>query len=108
MLPTRFRSLHISYTFSSSTTNQNPSKKHQCSTNENLYGRDEKAHPEVAVADERDRQQLEADHPERHVERQVHLRQQERQRVQDPPYERRNTRDRAPQKRMPEIGRASC
>src|SRR5215210_3582856 len=67
-------------------------------------GQHEEAHFEVAVANERDGEQLEADDPERYVECQIDVRDEERQGVQDAPYERREARDRTSYVRAPAPG----
>src|SRR5918995_6030531 len=72
-----------------------------------LQRRHEEAHVEVAVADKGDGEQLEANNPESHVERQVYVRYEERQGVQDAAYERGETGDRTPQERAPAPGERS-
>ncbi len=74
-----------------STTNKYTSQENQSSANKNLDDRQGPAHPEVAVADKGDREKLEADHPEGHVQSHPELRQEERQRVQDASHDRRDT-----------------
>src|SRR5918994_2421210 len=69
-----------------------------------LQRRHKEAHVEVAVADKGDGEQLEADDPESHVERQVYVRYEEGQGVQDAAYERGKARDRTPQDRAPAPG----
>src|SRR5437763_12018420 len=57
--------------------------------------------PEAAVADPRDREELETDHDARHDQRLFHVRNEERQRVEDASEHRHAARDRPPNDRRP-------
>src|SRR5918997_2831497 len=74
------------------------------SAENDLQRRHKEAHVEVAVADKGDGEQLEADDPESHVERQVYVRYEEGQGVQDAADERGEARDLTPQERAPAPG----
>ena len=61
-----------------------------------MQRRHEEAHGEVAVADKGDGEQLEANDPESYIERQIDVRYEERQGVQDATDERGEARDGTP------------
>src|SRR5918995_2299650 len=74
---------------------------------DDLHRRHEEAHVEVAVADKGDGEQLEANDPKSYVERQIDVRYEERQGVQDAAYERGEARNRTPQERTTPPGERS-
>src|SRR5829696_4023573 len=61
---------------------------------DDLHRRHEEAHVEVAVADKGDGEQLETNDPKSYVERQIDVRDEERQGMQDAACERGEARDR--------------
>src|SRR5918995_2278976 len=74
---------------------------------DDLHRRHEEAHVEVAVADKGDGEQLEANDPKSYVERQVDVRYEEREGVQDAADEGSEAGDRTPQERAPAPGERS-